>query len=90
METTIAVTKKRVFGQVEFNDGCFAEIQTFGIEGVEKGILLARQYSSASRRNDAVGRAVSGRVPSWFHAGHHDHYGAEASVASGLSNMGPY
>ena len=40
MENTIAVTKKRVFGRVEFNDGWFAEIQTFGIEGVEKDILL--------------------------------------------------
>jgi len=40
MESTIAVNKKRVFGKVEFNDGWFAEIQTFGIEGVEKNILL--------------------------------------------------
>jgi hypothetical protein len=40
MENTIAETKKRVFGRVKFNEGWYAEIQTFGIEGVEKNILL--------------------------------------------------
>ena len=40
MENTIALTKKRVFGRVKFNEGWYAEIETFGIEGVEKNILL--------------------------------------------------
>jgi hypothetical protein len=40
MENTIAVTKKRVFGRVKFNEGWYCEIETFGIEGVEKNILL--------------------------------------------------
>ena len=31
---------KRVEGEVEFNDGEFAEIQTYGIEGIEKDLLL--------------------------------------------------
>jgi hypothetical protein len=31
---------KKVEGEVEFNDGEFAEIQTYGIEGIEKDLLL--------------------------------------------------
>ena len=34
------LTSKRVEGQVEYNDGEFAEIQTIGIEGIEKNLLL--------------------------------------------------
>jgi len=34
------VFRKRVQGEVEFNDGEFAEIQTVGIEGIEKDLLL--------------------------------------------------
>ena len=33
-------TRKRVEGEVEHNDGEFAEIQTIGIEGIEKDLLL--------------------------------------------------
>ncbi len=40
MESAIALTKKRIFGRVEFNNGWFAEIQTFGVDGIEKDILL--------------------------------------------------
>jgi hypothetical protein len=32
---------KRVEGQVLYNDGEFTEIQTNGIEGIEKGLLLS-------------------------------------------------
>jgi hypothetical protein len=35
-----AVSRKRVRGDVEHNDGEFAEIQTLGIEGIEKDLLL--------------------------------------------------
>ena len=34
------LTSKQVEGQVEYNDGEFAEIQTIGIEGIEKDIWL--------------------------------------------------
>jgi phosphoribosylanthranilate isomerase len=34
------IVTKRVEGEVEFNDGDFAEVQTYGIEGIEKDLLL--------------------------------------------------
>jgi hypothetical protein len=34
------IVTKRLEGEVEFNDGEFAEIQTYGIEGIEKDLLL--------------------------------------------------
>ena len=34
------VTSKRVEGEVEYNDGEFAEVQTIGIEGIEQGLVL--------------------------------------------------
>ncbi|HEY4930889.1 MAG TPA: hypothetical protein VII23_04895 [Terriglobales bacterium] len=34
------LASKRVAGEVEYNDGEFAEIQTIGIEGIEKNLLL--------------------------------------------------
>ena len=34
------IVTKRVEGEVEFNDGEFAEVQTYGIEGIEKDLLL--------------------------------------------------
>jgi hypothetical protein len=40
MEKTRIVSQKRVHGEVEYNDGEFAEIQTVGIEGLEKDMLL--------------------------------------------------
>jgi hypothetical protein len=35
-----SISRKRVHGEVEHNDGEFAEIQTMGIEGIEKDLLL--------------------------------------------------
>ena len=32
--------RKRVEGEVQYNDGQFAEVQTNGIEGIEEDILL--------------------------------------------------
>jgi hypothetical protein len=32
--------RKTVEGKVKFNDGQFAEVQTVGIEGIEKDLLL--------------------------------------------------
>lgn len=40
MEETQVVIRKRVEGEVEVNDGEFAEVQTSGIEGIEKDLLL--------------------------------------------------
>ena len=40
MEKIAMVTSKRVGGEVEYNDGEFAEVQTFGIEGIETDLLL--------------------------------------------------
>jgi urease beta subunit len=34
------IVTKRVEGEVQFNDGEFAEVQTYGIEGIEKDLLL--------------------------------------------------
>jgi hypothetical protein len=34
------LTSKRVEGTVEYNNGEFAEILTYGIEGIEKDLLL--------------------------------------------------
>ncbi|MFL6305715.1 MAG: hypothetical protein ACJ72H_19475 [Candidatus Sulfotelmatobacter sp.] len=34
------IVTKRVEGEVQFNDGEFAELQTYGIEGIEKDLLL--------------------------------------------------
>jgi hypothetical protein len=34
------LTSKRVEGEVEHNDGQFAEVQTYGIEGIEENLLL--------------------------------------------------
>jgi hypothetical protein len=40
MEKNQMIVRKRVEGQVEYNDGEFAEIQTIGIEGIEKDLWL--------------------------------------------------
>ena len=40
MKKNQMVVRKRVQGKVEYNDGEFAEIQTIGIEGIEKNLLL--------------------------------------------------
>jgi hypothetical protein len=40
MEKIRIVSQNRVHGEVEYNDGNFAEIQTVGIEGMEKDLLL--------------------------------------------------
>ena len=34
------IVTKRVEGEVQFSDGEFAEVQTYGIEGIEKDLLL--------------------------------------------------
>lgn len=33
-------TRTRVKGRVEYNDGDFAEVETFGTEGIDEGLLL--------------------------------------------------
>ena len=34
------LSSKRVEGAVEYNDGEFAEVLTYGIEGIDKDLLL--------------------------------------------------
>lgn len=34
------LTSKRVEGQVQYNNGAFAEVATHGIEGIETGLAL--------------------------------------------------
>ena len=50
MEKIRIVSQTRVHGEVEYNDGDFAEIQTVGIEGMEKDLLLE---TIQVHRNDA-------------------------------------
>jgi hypothetical protein len=40
MEKTRIVVQKKVHGQVDYNDGEFAEVQVAGVEGIEKGLWL--------------------------------------------------
>ena len=42
MPKTKTIIHKVLEGTIESNDGEFAEIQIYGIEGVEKNILLER------------------------------------------------
>jgi len=39
-EKTQVLSSKRVEGAVEYNDGEFAEVLTYGIEGIDKDLLL--------------------------------------------------
>ena len=50
-----AVTnRKKVRGEVLYNDGDFAEIQTIGTEGIERGLLLGTIQIYRSDTADAV------------------------------------
>jgi len=40
MPNTTTIIRKVLEGRIEYNDGHFAVIQTYGIDGVEKNILL--------------------------------------------------
>jgi hypothetical protein len=40
MERSSVTIQKRVEGQVVFNNGQFAEIETYGIDGIETGLFL--------------------------------------------------
>jgi hypothetical protein len=42
MENTRIISEKRVHGEVECNDGEFAEIQTFGIDDIANNLLLEK------------------------------------------------
>jgi hypothetical protein len=61
MGETLMIVRKKVEGEVEYNDGEFAEIQTKGIEGIiEEGLLLdtiqiRREESSYTRQRFGVG-----------------------------------
>jgi hypothetical protein len=47
-------TRKEVRGEVLYNDGDFAEIQTIGTEGIERGLLLDTVQIHRSDTADAV------------------------------------
>ena len=51
------VVSKKVEGEVEHNDGEFAEVQTFGIEGIEKNLLLAIFQIHREDTNDTAEEA---------------------------------
>jgi hypothetical protein len=40
MERSSVTIQKRVEGQVVFNNGQFAEIETYGIDGIETGLFF--------------------------------------------------
>jgi hypothetical protein len=40
MEPGLHFVYKRIEGEIQYNDGQFAEVQTNGIEGIEKNLLL--------------------------------------------------
>jgi hypothetical protein len=40
MERSSVTIQKRVEGQVVFNNGQFVEIETYGIDGIETGLIL--------------------------------------------------
>jgi hypothetical protein len=44
---------KKVKGVVELNDGDFAEVQTVGIEGIEKNLLLWKIQLHRENTNDS-------------------------------------
>jgi len=45
---------KKLQGQVEYNDGEFAEVQTVGMEGIEKNLLLDTIQIDRSDTNDST------------------------------------
>jgi hypothetical protein len=47
-------TRKEVRGEVLYNDGDFAEFQTIGTEGIERGCLLDTVQIHRSDADDAV------------------------------------
>jgi hypothetical protein len=52
MNRSRLVTRKRLKGQVEYNDGDFAEVQTCGIEGIEKNLRLQVMQLHVEDTND--------------------------------------
>ena len=40
MEKLQLLARRRVKGEIQYNDGNFAEVQTAGIEGIDENILL--------------------------------------------------
>ena len=62
MEKNQMMTLKQVEGEVEYNDGELAEIQTVGTDGIEKNLLL--ETIQMHRSNDTnTPRRVPSQVP---------------------------
>ena len=52
MDETRVVVRKKVEGRVQYNDGEFVEVQTVGIEGIEKDLLLETIQIQCEDTND--------------------------------------
>ena len=52
MDETRVVVRKKVEGRVQYNDGEFVEVQTVGIEGIEKDLLLETIQIHCEDTND--------------------------------------
>src|SRR5271167_2526582 len=52
MERTQMVIRKRVEGEVRYNHGDFAEVETIGIEGIEKDLWLDTIHIDCSQTED--------------------------------------
>ena len=52
MDKIRATIRKRVEGEVQYNDGYFAEIETYGIYGIETGLILDRIQVDCCATND--------------------------------------
>jgi hypothetical protein len=50
------IIRKRVEGKIQYNDGQFAEIQTVGLEGPEKGLHIDDIQVDRSETHDTPGQ----------------------------------
>ncbi len=48
------VTTKTVLGEVQYNDGEFAEVETYGVDGIETGLILETIQIHRSDTNDGT------------------------------------
>ena len=65
------VTSRRVEGTVEYNDGEFAKVLTYGIEGIEKDLLLETIQIHCEDTED-MPRRLPAQVPRGYADDHRD------------------
>jgi hypothetical protein len=56
------VVRKRLEGEVQYNDGQFAEVQTVGTDGIDKDLLLAKFHVQREDTHDTP-EEFQGRFP---------------------------